>query len=419
LAFASGDGLAQISVSVMQPQNGMPLAQFMDALHDEVVRKLAADPANGWQSIEDRRQTVGGMAFRFRTFRATHGAATGMELGFTFARSASHGVVFNVPMAPQGQARHAAAVRRSLLSLRPPAAVNAPAGGASGGRMAPLVGMRGQGQAPSPLVGVRTGGQSSAGATTGGPPALAGVRGGSGTASTPIASSRGKSMKDMTNMEELKKLEALLMPLVEADPYGPQREELATLRAGMGMLCYEQGDVRQAVDYLVNAVQLDAAKADVLELLGDVLDDLPEPQAPYLAQSYYEDALELDPANRACRLKLAGLYMSTGEFDDARVHYEILTRNAPGRPDPAYAQDLALCYLSLNRTAEAVRFFDEMVRVGNDARLRSFLAIFLNRQGDTRAAMAQAQQVAASADAELASYGKRLLADFRSGKGGN
>ena len=145
-------------------------------------------------------------------------------------------------------------------------------------------------------------------------------------------------------MEELQEMEEMLVPMIEQKPGDPElMASLATVRAGKAMMLYEEGDITKAVEYLINSVQLDPTQPGILELLGDVLDDVAEPTAPYLAQSYYEDALELDPSLKPCRLKLAALYMSTGDPDNARVHYEILTRNAPNRPDAAYAQDLALC----------------------------------------------------------------------------
>jgi tetratricopeptide (TPR) repeat protein len=138
--------------------------------------------------------------------------------------------------------------------------------------------------------------------------------------------------------------------------------QLAAVRAGLARESLESGDIEQAYALLTSSVQLDPGHADRFELLADLLDDLPYPAAPLLAQSYYEDALALDPQCRPCRVKLAASFLATGDFADALPHFEWLCRNRGGDPDPELLPQLVLCAQALDEEERIIEFLREILR---------------------------------------------------------
>ncbi|MCF7973879.1 MAG: hypothetical protein K9N55_08695 [Phycisphaerae bacterium] len=377
MTITSADGFALIHINAILPQNGMTTVQFRDALYANINQTM---PGNGFKKVSESKQTANGIETSFCKYSSTNPANPGTMI-FTFAAGETHSFVFNIVVGAGFEQYEQPAIQ-CALSLYDPA-------------MIPVSPPAQPPQSSEPSV------------ITPPPPASA----------QPPSGGPGVKL----SMEELQQMDDMLVPMIEEKPGDPElMANLATVRAGKAMIMYEQGDIQKAVDYLINSVQLDPNKPDILELLGDMLDDLAEPAAPYLAQSYYEDALELDPSLKTCRLKLAALYMSTGGPDNARVHYEILTRNAPNKPDSAYAQDLALCYLSLNKAEGGVTFLTDMVTLGGDPRLRIYLSILLNQQGDKNNAVSQLNEVIKTTeDQVLVAYAKTLLADFNADKGGN
>jgi predicted Zn-dependent protease len=381
MTMTSPDGCALIHVNAILPQNGMTTVQFRDAMVANISQTM---PNNGFKKVSESKQVVNGIETSICKYSSTNPANPGHMI-FTFAAGKTHSFVLNIVVGA-GFEQHEQPAIKCALSLYDPAMVP----------VSPPV------QPPQPNKPAIIIPQPPASGTT---------------TAQPQADDQGGKL----SMEELQQMEEMLVPMIEQKPGDPElMANLATVRAGKAMVLYEKGDITKAVEYLINSVQLDPTKPDILELLGDVLDDVPEPTAPYLAQSYYEDALELDPSLKPCRLKLAALYMSTGDLDNARVHYEILTRNAPNMPDAAYAQDLALCYLSQNRARDGITFLTEMVTLGGDPRLRLYLSILLNQQGDRNNAVSQLNQVIKTTqDQALLAYAKTLLADFNADKGGN
>ena len=211
--------------------------------------------------------------------------------------------------------------------------------------------------------------------------------------------------------------EANLMRNLQA-PGHPQalEAELATVRYQLALAEIFNGNDEVAFAYLQSSVQLDDRNAGRLERLADLLDDLPQPSAPYLAQSYYEDALERDPARRDCRAKLAASYLATGDFTDARHHLEILCRNDGGHPDARFVQDLSLCYLSLDEVFAGADFFATMVEAGGGPPFVVALAIFLNQMGMTADAAAFAGHAAQVADdPEFSAYAAALAKKYAKG----
>lgn len=120
LTLMAPDGLAQIMINTMVPQNGMTLDQFFPAIHDGVVQSMTQNQASSWQSIEDSKQVKNGITFRFRNFKGTLGQSAGMQLGFAFAKTSSQLLVFNVAMDSSGTMRYSRVIRNSLLSLKDP-----------------------------------------------------------------------------------------------------------------------------------------------------------------------------------------------------------------------------------------------------------------------------------------------------------
>lgn len=107
--------------------------------------------------------------------------------------------------------------------------------------------------------------------------------------------------------------------MAEATPVTAVLKGLGEIRAAMAVAYARTADPNQAIAYLKSAVQLDPSQAAWFETLADVLDDCPSLAAPYLAQSYYEDALvkvmeskgltvEQDPSGH-------GLYVKVKELD--------------------------------------------------------------------------------------------------------
>lgn len=208
--------------------------------------------------------------------------------------------------------------------------------------------------------------------------------------------------------------EAQLMRWLSQQGYRREWETaLADARAEISALKWREGQFEASVAYLSSAVELDPSHADRLELLADLLDDCPAPAAPFLAQSYYEDALALEPDNRPCRLKLAASYQATGEFADAITHYEILAQNPGGPPDPTPLQNLCLLYLSTNREARGDAFLEPIVMSGAPPEFGIAWAIIKNARGDHAEGIRLARWVASAATTPaLRDYSEQLARSF-------
>ena len=146
---------------------------------------------------------------------------------------------------------------------------------------------------------------------------------------------------------------------------------LAQQRADMAERFLADGNRDRAVDYLSSACQAAPHRVDLLERLGEILETVPEAAALPLAQSYWADALERGPGNRSLRLRLAASLMSSGDFEEARLHFETLCRNAPFLPDDEFARPLAMLYLSQDQQEEGLAFMARMHQAGGGPPLRS------------------------------------------------
>jgi tetratricopeptide (TPR) repeat protein len=197
-------------------------------------------------------------------------------------------------------------------------------------------------------------------------------------------------------------------------------KKLCDIRAKISYQLFKQGKVERAVDYLSNSVSFDPTHADRYEALADMLDDLPAGMSRPLAQSYYESALKLDPSRKACRIKLASLYLACGEFEDARFHYQVLTENQGKKPDASYVQDLLLSILSSGKLGEGVEFLRKTFFSGGDPALGIALGILLDANGETAAAVNQLRGIGYSGQATPAQkkYASTLVDRYSFRKGG-
>jgi len=369
--FNAPDGQATISVNVVPVQEGVTSAQFLEIILGSVTGSMQEDVASGWQCTLDQTVTSHGMPVTIRKYHPAKTPANG-DLIMTFTPGATRIFMLNIAVAAHVRDQYESVALACAKSIKDPE-IPEPPGGESV-------------TDPEPIP-------------------------------TGKVSEVGQLMQ--FSLEQLYQVEQKLMEDVKQTPADQENVGyLATVRAGVAIKLYDKGEVKRAIDYLTDAVQVDGTYVDLLELLGDMLDDLPEPAAPYLAQSYYEDALELDAGLTACRTKLAASYMSTGDFEDARVHYEYLTQHSEDKPVETHIRELVLCYVSLDAEDAGIGFLMTMVETGGGPQLYIALSALLNQKGLTKDAVTILQQVKRFQDKALTQYAQTLISQYTSAKGG-
>lgn len=359
LRLDSPDLAAQISLNVMQPDNGMTLPEFQKAIEAGIHENMLS---TGFLAEEGNPQIFAAGSAQTRLYRYTLPDPTDplvLEIGYVVV--GDHLLVSNFTSFSSA-VDHLQAGRASLLSVGRPGAMEA-------------------GNSQPPLL-----------------------------EQPPRTSPSGNP--------DLNAREQALMRRLETAYSDKLARELAEVRAALAFRLEEAGDYEGAFATLQTAARLHPGQADYLEGLGDLLDYLPQPAAPFLAQSYYEEALAVDPGRRACRIKLAASYQATGELRDARDHYEVLMRNPDGLPDARFLQEWSLCAFALDEEQRAVEFLAEMVKSGGGPAFSLFLGIFLNEQGHSQDAAAMARYAAQLAtDAAFRAYAESLATKY-AGQGG-
>ena len=374
--FNAPDGQATISVNVALVQDGFTPAQFMEMILSSVAESMQQDADSGWKCTLDQTVTSHGMPVTIRKYHPSKTPAIG-DLIMTFSQGSTSVFMLNIAVAAHMRQKYEPVALACAKSIKDPKVPETPVTG----------------------------------------PGTA-----SGTTSRPTPRGNLSEIGELKqySLEQLYDVEKLMMQDVQKNPKDAQNlGYLATLRAGIAVKLHQKGEVARAVDYLTNAVNIDGTFVDLLELLGDMLDDLAEPSAPYLAQSYYEDALALDPSLTACRTKLASSYMSKSEFSDARVHYEYLTAHSGDKPVDTHIQSLVLCYVSLGCEEEGIAFLKKMKEIGGGPQIHIALAVLLNQTGSTEEAVTVLKQVASLGNAQMTQYAQTLMTEFTSAKGGN
>ena len=112
--------------------------------------------------------------------------------------------------------------------------------------------------------------------------------------------------------------------------------EMAGLRADIAEQFYHRSNFQQAVEYLINSVQLDSTHIKRWEALGDMTTFINDPSSELIVHYAYEQVLKLDPTRRSTRIKLAGSYLKSQRFFKAMEHFEIvigITDDEEDEPD--------------------------------------------------------------------------------------
>lgn len=197
--------------------------------------------------------------------------------------------------------------------------------------------------------------------------------------------------------------------------------ELAESRAELAFRLHREGRIEEAVDFLHASLAEVPGNPEYHEALGDMLVQLGGSPARALAQSHYEEALVGDPSRRDCRSKLAASYLASGDFSDARHHFEILTENSGGEPDTRFVRDLLLSYLAADEASQGVVFLRHLFFASGDPALGIALGIMLDAAGETAAAINQLQGMHFSrrSTEEQKAYAKALVARYAARKGGD
>jgi tetratricopeptide (TPR) repeat protein len=212
------------------------------------------------------------------------------------------------------------------------------------------------------------------------------------------------------SLDELLAQEARWVAQAQVDPTDAAVvRQLSAVRTEVGNALWRKGDLDGAIDYLANAVKFDPTHAERFERLADLLLYRPEPQAVFLAQSYYEDALALEPQRRGCRAKLAASYLETYEVLDAQRHLKVLVLNGGGTPDGLYVQSLVVTYLELGAAEAGYRFMTKRVGAGGDARFAVAQGVLLQAMGLKGTAKMILSAVAEGEQPALAAYARGLL----------
>jgi tetratricopeptide (TPR) repeat protein len=162
----------------------------------------------------------------------------------------------------------------------------------------------------------------------------------------------------------------------------------------------QAGDYARAETLLVEAAEAQPESADVLRLLGGVFFVTGRPLNAAVA---FKKAEALEPLDERSRFTLVMAYVVLGRRDWARPELETLTEAAPRNPlyvywtarldyddgqyadavegllraielDPGFMKahdNLGLCYEALGRSDEAIRSFEEAIRLNRESLPRS------------------------------------------------
>ncbi len=372
MSITTPDKLASVSVNTVAAQSGMTPVQLLEIVLGSISESMQQDADSGWQCTQSETVKSHGIPVTIQRFHPSKDPSMG-DLVMTFSLGSTHLFVLKIAVATHMRTQYESVALACAKSIKDPQIAEE--------------------STPTP-----------SGSTE------------------PIARGRISELHELKpfSLDQLNDVERRFMEQLRSNPTDQESlDYLATVRAAIAIRHYEQGDVKRGIDYLTNAVQVAGTFIDLLERLGDMLDDLDEPSAPYLAQSYYEDALALDPSLTACRTKLASSYMSKSAFSDARVHYEYLTDHSEDKPVDTHIQQLVLCYVSLGDEKEGITFLEKMKEEGGGPQIHIALAVLLNQTGSPRKATVVLKQVESFGHAAMTHYARTLMAEYTSTKGGN
>lgn len=178
-------------------------------------------------------------------------------------------------------------------------------------------------------------------------------------------------------------------------------KRVADIRWKIGLRLAGREDLWGAASYIENSVRLDPSHAARWDMLGDLYNFLGRPEAAYLVQDAYEQALKIEPGRTACRAKLAASYLETGRFPKARDEFEKL---ADGNGE--YAGVLGAIYAQTGEVERGIAFFQKQ----KDPRFTLGIAILKNGIGDRDGALAVLKTV--EGDATVGAYAVALRQEW-------
>ena len=367
MQLTSPDGNGQIVVNVMAVPAGQQPIAYRKLLEQTIAQNFANDTASGWQLKENRSETKNGIDFTLHRYFPSK-VAQPVELMMIFAATKKNVLIFNVAIAGTHKVSYEPIALAAAYSLQHP----------------------------------QISWQKTAK---------------SGNANSKQQKQDKSSSEQEFSIEELEKFETQLMSMLQQNEGALEaKKELGKVRWLIAVELRKKGDNENAVEYLMNSIDLDATVASRLEALGDWLDDLPEPAAAALGQSYYEDALELEPKRLSCRAKLAASYLASGESESALEHYRLLTTNF-GKPLTTYMKELALAAISSSKEKEIVAFLIEVNQMQPKPMFAVTLAILQYGLGRKSAAIKNLQRaILTTKNPVTKRYAQQLLTTYQGGK---
>ena len=137
------------------------------------------------------------------------------------------------------------------------------------------------------------------------------------------------------------------------------------------------------------------------------------------AESYYGQALRLDPGAHATLFRMARVERSEGEHELALA---LLTRLVEDYPRPAYWTELGDVLFEIGRKTEAAKYFDlartdmeQDLSKSDFGHLRELAEFYLSHDGDAKKAVELAEQDLAEIRRDSGAYETLAWAHFRSG----
>ncbi len=187
-----------------------------------------------------------------------------------------------------------------------------------------------------------------------------------------------------------------------------QYPEEPAFQDALGTLYSLQGQPRLATPYLERAARLKPSA----EAKAKLAENYAELGRSREAETWFQKALALEPANIGANMGLASLKMDRDAYVEAAPLLERVVRARPTDPQPAYL--LAVCYSSLGRAAQARRVLLNLPEKARDREeiqlLLGSISLALHRRDEARAYFERALQRNPASVPAAANLGGLLVA---------
>jgi tetratricopeptide (TPR) repeat protein len=192
------------------------------------------------------------------------------------------------------------------------------------------------------------------------------------------------------------------MRKAEENPTQESIEGLAKIRHQYAVILAAKADEAKspdlyslAVRYAESATRLSPGVGAYWSLLGSLYTKMDGiPLAELMAEEAFSTAIDLDPADHRARLLLSELFYSQGNYAMSLDQMEMIVSQDSKTAEPSLLFVMLNAYLLDHQQDRGIGFFKNLVKTRPwDANPRFLLAILLNEQGETDAAIEELRKV--------------------------